>query len=626
MGQILAGWRAAPTVVAGLIVLILLAFWPELRGVLGDIGAVTVPLAIGAVIVLAGTMPNQVAQPPRSKNDLPALFITDSEQRLIWASLPDIAHQLGRPFNPSPDDLSPPYEHSTLPDGRLLWCHSTTKPLAPVNNVDITENLPVALLYLSPSGIITHANAAARILLGNGNLVGTGLDGHAEGLGRSMRERIAEAAEGRAMRRSEMARCQRDGQDIYIQVSLTLEHEVGGGLIAVLSDKTELKTLEAQFVQSQKMQAVGQLAGGVAHDFNNLLTAISGHVDLLLLRHEGGDPDYGDLVQIRQNALRAAGLVKQLLAFSRKQTLQPKVLNLTNTLSELAHLLNRLLGEKVTLEIVYNDALWPVRVDERQMEQVIMNLVVNARDAMPSGGTVRIYSANETLGKPLCRDRAVVPNGSYVVLRVADTGCGIDTDKLDKIFEPFFTTKRVGEGTGLGLSTAYGIIKQTGGFIFADSTPGQGAVFTIYLPAHQGAETVAIPSEPAASSGSEIARGRILLVEDEAAVRAFAARALRLRGFDVDEADCGEAALQKLDQPGAAYDLFISDVIMPGVDGPGWVRGVQARFADTKVIFMSGYAEDIFNDGQPNVKGAVFLAKPFSLKDLTGLASRVLAG
>jgi len=578
--KILAAWRDSPAVPAGLVALVLLVLWPEFRHVFGDLGAVAIPLAVGAVLLVTGPQP----------------AIAAVEQGIQRDELP-MAQAL-------------PVRHDN-PKQAL--------------SVDITEDLPVAVLHLSLSGKITRANAAARQLLGDVCLVDTKLDDHAEGLGRSMRERIAEAASGEASRRSEMARCLRDGQEMFIQVNLTQQTPGAGELIAVLSDKTELKTLEAQFVQSQKMQAVGQLAGGVAHDFNNLLTAISGHVDLLLLRHESGDPDYGDLIQIRQNALRAAGLVKQLLAFSRKQTLQPKVLNLTNTLSELAHLLNRLLGEKVSLEIEYGDALWPVRVDERQMEQVIMNLVVNARDAMSSGGLVRIHSTNEYLSTPLNRNRAIVPSGRYVVLKVTDTGQGIDPDHVDKIFEPFFTTKRIGEGTGLGLSTAYGIIKQTGGYIFVDSTAGHGTVFTIYLPAHEGVELQSDTTPSQAHIPADVNRGRILLVEDEAAVRAFAARALRLRGFDVDEADCGESALEMLEQQGADYNLFVSDVIMPGIDGPGWVRRVRARFPETKVIFMSGYAEDIFNDGRPDIEGSVFLSKPFSLKDLTGLASRVLS-
>ena len=270
---------------------------------------------------------------------------------------------------------------------------------------------------------------------------------------------------------------------MFLQVGLSRIIENGEiFLVVVLIDATELKTLEAQFVQSQKMQAIGQLAGGVAHDFNNLLTAISGYCELLLLRHDESDPDYGDLVQIHQNANRAASLVGQLLAFSRKQNLQPEILDLRDTLSDLSHLLNRLLGEKVTLLVENADDLARVRVDKRQLEQVLINLVVNARDAMRAGGQVVIESKNLKIIEELHRDRAIVPVGDYLSITVSDTGAGIPSDKVNKIFEPFFTTKKQGEGTGLGLSTAYGIIKQTGGFIFVDSAVGHGSTFSILLP------------------------------------------------------------------------------------------------------------------------------------------------
>jgi two-component system cell cycle sensor histidine kinase/response regulator CckA len=425
-----------------------------------------------------------------------------------------------------------------------------------------------------------------------------------------------------------MGRFLRNGKEVFLQVSLmAMRFADRDCLVVVLSDKTELKILEAQFVQSQKMQAVGQLAGGVAHDFNNLLTAINGHCDLLLLRHESGDEDYGDLIQIRQNANRAAALVRQLLAFSRKQTLRPKVLNLARTLAQLSQLLNRLLGEKVNLQIDIADGLDLVRVDERQLEQVIMNLVVNARDAMPDGGEVLIAAGNIHLSRPLERDRATVPPGDYVRICVRDTGTGISADNLAKIFEPFYTTKRVGEGTGLGLSTVYGIIKQTGGFVFADSIPGQGTEFMVYLPSYHAESTAPerpgptqpeVPEEAAAS-------GRILLVEDEDPVRSFAARALRMRGYSVDEAGSAEAALDLLAQDGAPYDLYISDIIMPGKDGPTWVREALQEHPSTKVIFMSGYAEDVFKDGRPDIKSAGFLQKPFSLSELTESVSLRLA-
>ncbi len=492
----------------------------------------------------------------------------------------------------------------------------------------ILDDLPVALIQLSPEGIILGINGAARALLGRADLVGKNFSEEVEGLGRSMRIRVAEALKGGGNRTTEMGRFLRNGKEIFLQVSLmAMRFAHRDCLVVVLSDKTELKILEAQFVQSQKMQAVGQLAGGVAHDFNNLLTAINGHCDLLLLRHVSGDEDYGDLIQIRQNANRAAALVRQLLAFSRKQTMRPKVLKLASTLAQLSQLLNRLLGEKVNLKIDIPEDLNLVRVDERQLEQVIMNLVVNARDAMLDGGEVMISVRNTKLEKPLERDRAVVPAGDYICISIKDTGTGIAPDNLAKIFEPFYTTKRVGEGTGLGLSTVYGIIKQTGGFVFVDSIPLQGTEFMVYLPRYIG--EAAQPPEPVITQdpmpADKPVSGRILLVEDEDPVRSFAARALRMRGYSVDEAESAEKALDLLSFEGAHYDLYISDIIMPGKDGPTWVREALQMYPETKVIFMSGYAEDVFEDGKPDIEMAGFLQKPFSLSDLNESVSQRLA-
>jgi two-component system, cell cycle sensor histidine kinase and response regulator CckA len=480
------------------------------------------------------------------------------------------------------------------------------------------DELPVAVARLETDGRLTYANAAARQLLGDRARPGVELAELIEGLGRPITERLADTLKGRALGRSEVARGTADGQEVFLQVAFTRTVLDGApSLLAVFSDATELKTLEAQFVQSQKMQAVGQLAGGVAHDFNNLLTAINGHCDLLLMRHDVADLEHGDLMQIRQNANRAAALVRQLLAFSRKQTLRPTVINLQDTLGELTHLLNRLLTDKVTLKIEHGPDLAPVRVDERQLEQVIMNLVVNARDAMPRGGEVRITTRNERLMRDLHRDRAVILRGDYVVIQVADSGHGIPEGKLNKIFEPFFTTKQVGEGTGLGLSTAYGIIKQTGGFIFAESQPGQGATFTIYLPAYDRVDA-APPPEPEPKRARDLSgRGLVLLVEDEDPVRSFAARALRLRGYTVVEAASGEEALEILQEPDLHVDIMLSDVIMPGLDGPAWVREAQRARPGAKVIFMSGYAEDAFVGGDSGVPGSAFLPKPFTLNELT---------
>lgn len=482
------------------------------------------------------------------------------------------------------------------------------------------EALPVALLRLSAEGRVMAANRAARGLMGAVDAE-VPLSEVLEGLGRPVADWLGDALCGRTDRRPEVLRVRRPDREVFLQVTLSRVMEDGRpGLVAVMSDATQLKTLEAQFVQSQKMQAIGQLAGGVAHDFNNLLTAISGHCDLLLLRHDKSDPDYADLVQINQNANRAASLVGQLLAFSRKQTLKPRILDLRDTLSDLTHLLNRLVGEKVTLSLGHDPVLRPIRADKRQLEQVIMNLVVNARDAMPEGGTVRIETENLQLVAEMKRDRVAVPPGDYVIVKVVDEGVGIAPDKLSKIFEPFYTTKRTGEGTGLGLSTAYGIVKQTGGFIFVDSVQGVGTTFTLYFPAlDYGAVDEPEPEAAPAPRRSESnpGEGVVLLVEDEAPVRAFASRALRLRGFNVIEAESGEEALSLLEDPELLVDVFVTDVIMPGLDGPTWVREALKRRPAVRVIFVSGYAEDSLQDSQAKIPNSIFLPKPFSLVELT---------
>lgn len=484
---------------------------------------------------------------------------------------------------------------------------------------DGIEDLPVPLLKIARDGLLLGANREARQLLGVASIKGHRLSDLLEGPGRPINDWLSEAFVGRDAQVSQFLKGRGASQDKFVQVTLNTS---GTGenrhFIVVLNDVTELKTLEAQFVQSQKMQAIGQLAGGVAHDFNNLLTAISGHCDLLLLRHDEGDQNFGDLIQIHQNANRAASLVGQLLAFSRKQNLQLETIDLRDTLADLTHLLNRLVGEKIVLTLDHDPGLAQIKADKRQLEQVIMNLVVNARDAIGGAGAIRVVTENRTLRKAMVRDRAIVPAGDYVVVNVIDTGHGIAPDKLPKIFEPFYTTKRVGEGTGLGLSTAYGIVKQTGGYIFVDSEVGKGATFSLLFPKYTA--PLAVPLKRAVIEPEKIlgkAEGVVLLVEDEAPVRAFASRALRLRGYTVLEADCAEAALELLADQDLQVDIFVTDVIMPGLDGPTWVRQALTTRPATKVVFVSGYPEDAFDDGQAPVPNAIFLPKPFSLSELT---------
>ncbi|WP_189409747.1 hybrid sensor histidine kinase/response regulator [Neogemmobacter tilapiae] len=492
---------------------------------------------------------------------------------------------------------------------------------------DDFESLPIALAKFSPDGHLRQANRLAREVMG---LTGPGeplVSDLFEGLGRSLSDWVADVATARRPSGAEVLRLRGAEEDRFFQLSLRRIVEDGRvRVLAIITDATDLKRLEAQFHQSQKMQAVGELAGGVAHDFNNLLTAISGHCDLLLLRHDQDDPEYADLQQIHQNANRAAALVRQLLGFSRKQTLRPERIDLADVLSEMTHLLNRLVGERMRLRVTHAPGLGPIRADKRQLEQVLMNLVVNARDAMPGGGTIGVETQALTLREPLERDRATVPPGHYAVIRVTDTGDGIAPENMSKIFEPFFTTKKIGEGTGLGLSMAYGIVKQSGGYIFCDSVPGQGTRFELVFPINDSpVEGTKALTRPSAQRLSRSGENVVMLVEDEAPVRAFAARALRLRGYGVLEAVDGEDALRQLADPQLTVDLFVSDVVMPGMDGPAWVRQARANRPQVPVIFMSGYAEEGLAEGQARIDNASFLPKPFSLNDLTAAVQACLS-
>lgn len=390
-----------------------------------------------------------------------------------------------------------------------------------------------------------------------------------------------------------------------------------------LKDSSEESRLKRQVAQASKMQAVGQLAGGVAHDFNNILTAILGACDLMLMRHTPGDSDYDDIQQIRSNANRAASLTRQLLAFSRQQTLRPQILQLPDVISEVSHLLKRLIGETVTLSVHHGRGLGAVRADPGQLEQVIMNLAVNARDAMPGGGTLTIETYPVSAADVRQMDNEFMPAADYCALKVSDTGTGIAPDVLPKIFEPFFTTKDVGKGTGLGLSTVYGIIKQSAGFIFADSQPGQGTSFTIYLPVHRsGSDTPVVAAPPPKPKKSQWGSGTILLVEDEDMVRAVAERALTRAGYTVVTASQGEEGLERFAQMDKV-DLIISDVVMPTMDGPAMVRAMRAKRPDLPVLFMSGYAEEQLRQSI-NIDDVAFLPKPFSVAQLAEATSAAL--
>ncbi|MCM2344943.1 MAG: PAS domain S-box protein [Alphaproteobacteria bacterium] len=421
------------------------------------------------------------------------------------------------------------------------------------------------------------------------------------------------------------------GRDRSVAVQMFARKLVGSeSLVLHFIDLTQQKQLEAQFVQSQKMQAIGQLAGGVAHDFNNLLTAMIGFCDLLLLRHKPGDPSFSDIMQIKQNANRAANLVRQLLAFSRQQTLRPKVQDITDILTEISHLVRRLIGANIELQVIHGQDLGLVKVDAGQMEQVLINLAVNARDAMENGGdlTIRTFAFENNKAKSCVTDE--MPPGQWVALAVEDTGTGIPREIMTRILEPFFTTKEVGQGTGLGLATVYGIVRQTGGYLDIESTVGTGTIFTIYLPRAPEGEIRSEDAESIAGVEDDSARdltgmARILLVEDEDAVRTFSARALANKGYEVLEADSGESALRVIaENKDYPADLVITDVIMPNMDGPTLAKALRAQRPDLKIIFISGYTEEKLKDHMGD--NIWFLPKPFTLKQLAAKVKEALEG
>jgi two-component system cell cycle sensor histidine kinase/response regulator CckA len=489
------------------------------------------------------------------------------------------------------------------------------------------NSTPMAMATLDGEGRVLTSNAAFAKLLPQALKSGQGkaaapwsvLAGLGERDGGALRSAIEDALEGKGEVRPVNVVFEEDGaasRSARFFVSSAEDAGKKGAMIYAL-DTSEQRKLQEEFAQSQKMNAVGQLAGGIAHDFNNMLTAIIGYSDLLLSSHRPTDPAFRDIRQIKETANRAAGLTRQLLAFSRRQTLRPQVLQLGDALSEVQNLLRRVVGEKNELELRLGRDLWFVKADITQFEQVVINLVVNARDAMPgSGGRVQIRTRNVAASECASFNEAALPPADYVLVEVEDTGAGIPADVKEKIFEPFFTTKEVGKGTGLGLSTVFGIIKQSGGFIFVDSEIGRGTVFRIFLPRYvpEEKETSQKADSPKAAA-DYTGQGVVLLVEDEDAVRSIGARALSSRGFTVLEAATGMEALEVVDRVDGKIDLIVSDVVMPEMDGPAMFAELRKRGVSAKVIFVSGYAEEAFAKNLPEGDFG-FLAKPFSIKQL----------
>jgi two-component system, cell cycle sensor histidine kinase and response regulator CckA len=396
--------------------------------------------------------------------------------------------------------------------------------------------------------------------------------------------------------------------------------------ILYVVDATEQKALEARFAQSQKMEVVGKLAGGIAHDFNNMLTAILGFSDMLLTMHRPKDVAYKDIMNIKSSANRAAELVRKLLALARQQTLQNECVSLGEVLSDESSLLKRYLGEKSELKISTAPDLWYVMTDKHEFVQALFNLITNAKDAMPEGGTLSIRARNVPERETQKFEHREFAHGEYVLIEVGDTGHGMSREVMDKIFEPFFTTKAIGKGTGLGLASVYGMVKQSGGYIYPDSEVGKGTTFRIYLPRHHPEDDVVAPKkEKREQRAADLTgTGRVLLVEDEEVVRNFAARALKRQGYKVLEASSGVEALEVMEKHKGKIDIVVSDVVMPEMDGPTLLKELRKTNPDLKIIFVSGYPNDAFKAALGDENFA-FLPKPFSLPQLAAKVKEELS-
>ena len=498
----------------------------------------------------------------------------------------------------------------------------------------LIENVSDFIVVLQADGTIRYASPSFEREVGDGSsVVGQNLLDLAAPEERAEVEKLLTAVNAKKMARegemtpieSEFLIRQRSGGVRTLEVSATnlLEHPAVSGIVINARDVTERRKLEGQLMQAQKMEAIGTLSGGIAHDFNNILTVILGHTEVLLQALRPSGAEYDHLKSVDEACRRASALTRQLLAFSRKQVLQPKVFNLNSLILDLDKMLRRLISEDIELETVTDPNLGATRADPGQIEQVVMNLVVNARDAMKSGGRITIETANVTLDEEYVRSHTGARSGPHVLLAVSDTGEGISPENLSLIFEPFFTTKEVGKGTGLGLSTVYGIVKQSGGNVWVYSQPGRGTTFKIYLPRVDEPESVvAEPVRRAASAGAET----VLLVEDEPALRDLIKYALTGNGFTVLDVPGPADALALSRRHNGSLHLLLTDVIMPGMDGPALAKQVQEERPDIKILYMSGYATNfIMHDGVVD-PGTNFLEKPFHPRTLLSKVREVLDG
>jgi PAS domain S-box-containing protein len=501
----------------------------------------------------------------------------------------------------------------------------------------IAQSASDAIISADSEGRIVFWNKGAELMFGYGAEEAAGCplailmperyrDLHRQGLAR-----LRETGESRVMGRAvELQGLRKDGAEFPVELSLAMwraGNEIFySGIVRDVSERKRaaqaLHDSEERLRQAQKMEAVGRLAGGVAHDFNNLLTIIMGYSHVVMERLGAGHPLFGKIEEVKKAGDRAASLTQQLLAFSRKQVLAPRVIDLNGLAGNLTAMLRRLIGEHIELMTRFAPAVWPIKADPGQLEQVLMNLVVNARDAMPHGGRILIETGNVEIGELSPAVQGEIPPGSYVCMTVGDTGCGMDEETLSRIFEPFFTTKEAGKGTGLGLSTVYGIIEQSGGHITVSSELGKGTVFCIYLPRvdavveEKGVESSRVPS----LSGKET----ILLVEDNATVRRLVRDMLATQGYRVMEAVSGIQAVEMWKEHGEQIALLVTDVVMPGVSGKELARRLRKLKPELKVMFISGNPDNPVAHRDLPEDGTILFQKPFVAETLARRAREVL--
>jgi PAS domain S-box-containing protein len=492
----------------------------------------------------------------------------------------------------------------------------------------ITEHAGDMIAVLDPQGNRLYASPSYRRILGYNpeELAGASVLELIHPDDRSLfRESLARATAGNAGARWEYRVRHADGSWRFIEaIEAAIRDENGqvAKLVIVARDITERRALEAQFMQSQKMEAIGRLTGGIAHDFNNLLCVIIGYAEFLQEQLESGHPLRSSAGEILDAGNRAASLTRQLLAFSRQQVLDPRVLDLNSIIRGFDKLLRRVIGEDIQLETILDPQVGQVKADRSQLEQVLMNLAVNARDAMPQGGKLTIRTGNTQMDGDTTNLRQPVKRGPYVCLTVTDSGVGMDTDTKERAFDPFFTTKEVGKGTGLGLSTVYGVVKQRGGYVEIDSAPGKGATFNIYLP-----RIDAVAESGSANPDSDLVAapvGTILIAEDEQSVRNLIRNTLQPDGYTLLEAKDGEEAIKVSREHAGAIDLLLTDIVMPGIGGRSLAREISRQRPDIAILYMSGYAGNT-GKGEPAFDpGAIVLTKPFTRIDLRKRVSEAL--